>query len=504
MGSTSDAIERELRHVLAELQNIDFWPPTSALRTIAHSFQTVARVASEPPSPSPEQLHDAAANFHRVSVEVGYADGDVDDFTAATGPMVWDGDAGDTARSSLVNFSRRIETLGTATETITSALRTFADAMTAARSRHQHAYAELDFTTDFGFHLNPADYVDDLVRAVRTFATGLEDLIGSYGDARAAATAAGQRIRAALETVDLPTAVASDETAVETIDGWTGSQTGPLRGTVLQRADARIAALSPSEQKRVQRLLDAAPNDQARAWILAAVASGADMSTLGRFAAHVDAMSPDELAKLDPTTGSSYLEGKDDTTCGSDSLVIAKMINNPVYALKIVDGYDATTGTQVPDPGLDPTDPIHSRFLAEANHMHDQTNAWHDHSGNPQLAWPEALGTTPAAVANAMNGPGGAGAPGTTYQSHVIDPNDLGGEYDRIANSVSQGNPVPLFVGNGQAPRHVVLITSTDGDTMTAYDPAAGTTVTFTRSEFLHNQISLGGWNQAWVDVRPA
>lgn len=504
MSSTSDAIERELRHVLAQLQDVDFWPPTSAIRTIVGAFRTVAQIATEPPPPSPEQVREVAADFHQVSVEVGYADGDVGDFSAATGPTVWEGDAGDTARTSLASFTRRTDTLATATGTITSVLRAFADAMATARQRHQRAYSELDFTTEFGHHLNPADYVDDLERAVRKFVAGLEDLIGSYQDARSAAAAAGNKIRNALETIDLPSAVGTDETAVETIDGWTGSQTGPLRGTVLQRADARIAAMSPSDQKQVQQLLDAAPNDQARAWILAAVASGADLATLKRFAARVDTMSPAELAELDPTTGSSYLEGNDETTCGSDSLVIAKMINDPVYALKIVDGYDASTGRQVPDPGLDPNDPIHSRFLAEANRMHDQTNAWRDHNGNPQMPWPEGLGTTPAAVANEMNGHGGAGAPGTTYQPHVIDPDNLGGEYDRIANSVSQGNPVPLFVGNGQAPRHIVLITSSNGDTMTAYDPAAGTTVTFTRSEWIHNQVSLGGWHEAWADVLPA
>ncbi|PZS12765.1 MAG: hypothetical protein DLM57_18205 [Pseudonocardiales bacterium] len=505
MGSLSlSGIERELRHLLAQIQDLDLWPPWDAVRTVVEFFGEVMHIAFEPPDPDPAIVLDCAGQWWNVSLAVDFAEGDVDACRTAMVPAVWQGEAGDAARSSMQAFSRRTGTVAQATSSINSALQDLAVAMKAARSRHSRAYGELNPTVDFGFHLNPVGYLHDLEHAIENFVRGVEDLIGAYSDAATAVQTGQEKIEAACESIALPAAIGANEGAISTIDGWTGGQQGPLRGTVLARANARIAAMSAADRARVNGLLGAAPNDQARAWILAAVGSGANLDTLDRFAARIDTLSPTQLTALDPTTGTSYTEGSDDTTCGSDALVVAKMINNPVYALSIVDGYDATTGATMPTPNPTDTDPIHARFVAAANAMHDQTNSVLSHTGTPQVPWPQPWGTLPGAVANAMDGPDGAGVPGTSYQGHLIDPYSLGSEYDSIGTTVSHGEAVPLFVGDGHSPRHIVLVTSTTGDTMTAYDPSRGQTYSFSRSDFVTNHLDLGGWTQAWLSVTPS
>ncbi len=205
--------------------------------------------------------------------------------------------------------------------------------------------------------------------------------------------------------------------------------------------------------------IEAARSDEERAWIMAAVASGMDGSTLDNYLEHLGGMTPQEIEALDPT---GFRDGKagqpDDTTCGSATLVMSRMMNDPAYAMWILTGYDPVTGTQTGDGSEAGQD---QRFADAALDMHDKTNSWWQ-NGQPQVPWPEAWGTTPGAVLNEMNH-GQSGVPGAGYDMQYVDPGDRVATYDRIVAASENGHTVPMFVGSDTAPRHVVLVTGSTG-----------------------------------------
>jgi hypothetical protein len=187
---------------------------------------------------------------------------------------------------------------------------------------------------------------------------------------------------------------------------------------------------------------------------------------------------------------------------------MARMVNDPAYAMYIATGYDPTTGTQNGDASEAAAD---TRFDRAASEMHDKTNAaWQN--GQPQVPWPEAWGTTPGAVVNEMNH-GDSGVDGTSYGMQYVDPDDRGATYDAIAAANENGHAVPIFIGNDTAPRHVVLVTGSTGDHLTVYDPfaerdpvtheAVGRTVTVSRADWEAGNFDVAGWEEPWGAVLP-
>ncbi len=228
-------------------------------------------------------------------------------------------------------------------------------------------------------------------------------------------------------------------------------------------------------------------------------AAGLSGDALDRYAAQVRAMTPAQRAALDPATfRGSDASQPDGTTCGSSTLVMSRMENNPAYAMYVLTGYDPVTGST--DPGT-----RGERFAAESLKMHEQTNGWFDRGGGLQSAWPQALGTAPGPLAQEMSAPGGSGVPGTDYRVDYVRFQDRASSFDDMVAASRGGHTVPVYVGNDTAPRHVVLVTgaSADGGSLTFYEPSAGATVTVTREQWLADRSGLGGWNKPWLIVTP-
>ncbi|QIG45566.1 hypothetical protein G5V58_24985 [Nocardioides anomalus] len=230
---------------------------------------------------------------------------------------------------------------------------------------------------------------------------------------------------------------------------------------------------------------------QVRALTDRAQRRGLQGEALQRYHDRLAAMTPEQVAALDPTR--FHGTQPDQTTCGSASLVMSRMINDPAYAMKVLDGYDPATGQTT---GGD----AQSRFGAEALAMHHQTNGWHSRDGELNPAWPEGWGTHPHDAAREMSAAGGSGVPGTTYGWHLVG--DRGSSYDQIAQAVRAGHTVPVYVGDW-APRHVVLATASDAGSITFYEPGGGQSVTVTREQWLADRESLGGWHEPWFVVTP-
>ena len=92
--------------------------------------------------------------------------------------------------------------------------------------------------------------------------------------------------------------------------------------------------------------------------------------------------------------GGEQFRQPDQTTCGSSSLVMAKMINTPGYgAAMLAPGHDGST-----DPVV-----VTKRFDQAVLAMHRVTGGWKDSGGTWQLPWPTQLGTPPWAAARQMS-----------------------------------------------------------------------------------------------------
>lgn len=304
---------------------------------------------------------------------------------------------------------------------------------------------------------------------------------------------------------------------------WTGPDAERVRdswGTTerpqLDRAGAFVGALAVllREEARGQdaasgeggpagaapaALTTIAPTDpraaQVQSLVQRAQASGLQGEALQRYQDRLATMTPEQLAALDPSTfrGAPAVQ-PDGTTCGSSSLVMSRMVNNPAYAMQVIDGYDPVTGQST-------TGTPQSRFANESLAMHERTNAWHDRDGNWNPAWPMGLGTHPNDVAREMSAAGGSGVPGTRYEvDYALG--DRADTFDRMVAASQAGHTVPVYVGDG-VPRHVVLATAADAGTVTFYEPGEGKTVTVTREQWINGDSNLGGWDRPWAVVVP-
>ena len=497
MGSIDDVVT-ELRSVLADLQRLDLWPPWDAAQTVVDLAAQAATVATQPPEPAPEAVDDAAVAWRRGARDVERAGGDLELLSGATTTDVWKGHAGEAFRTSLARLASRLATVPVAIHGVDRALATLSKEMTAARDRHAHAFDELRQQLSPNWpDLLPwqlTDYVAGLAAAV---AHAVEELIGAYSEAAEAIAVARRGVVTAMDGVELPDHLPHGPgvSALDVVNAW-DDHSGPLRGTALGRYDEAFAALGTAKRRAVLDALDGAADASERGWILAGVAAGLSGATLLRYLRQLHELTPHQRERLDPT--GHHLKQPDDTSCGSASLVMSRMVNNPAYAMWVMTGYDPATGDQAPHDQS-----AQDRFDAESLAMHDRTNALHDRDGDLQAPYPEIIGTQPWAVAHEMSAAGGSGIPGAEYDVTVVDPDDRGATFDAIVAASEDGHTVPVFVGDHTRPGHIALVTGSDGDGVTVYDPGHGEHRTVSRAEFEAGRVHVGTWDEPWFAVVP-
>lgn len=500
MGWLDDRVS-DLRGVLADVQDLDLWPPWDAARTLVGLVARAVEIATEPPLPEPEHVRDAAAAWRMIGSDSDAAVDDLDRVPEAISTAVWEGETGNAMRTSVRRLSTRAGTVGPAARGVEDALTTLATAMTAARTRHREADDLLRDNLELSWgDLWPWELADWLAGVVRGVVHALEEAIGAYRDAAEAVRACERDIVAAMDGIDLPDRLPDSPgvSAVSVVNGWDDDH-GPLEGSALDLYDHAYDALTPAEQQAVRDALSGARSDEERAWILAGVSSGLTGAALAGYLGRLHTMSPSDLRDLDPTRApdGSFVQ-PDQTTCGSSSLVMSRMRNDPAYAMWILTGYNPETGETAP-PGQTAAD----RFADESKEMHVRTNLPADRDGDLQFPWPPQIGTQPWALANEMSAEGGSGVPGTEYDVRVTDPDHRGTTYDEIAAASEDGHTVPLYIGDTTRPGHVVLVTGSDGGTLTLYEPANGETVTVSRDDFVNGDLGVAGWDEPWFAVTP-
>lgn len=262
----------------------------------------------------------------------------------------------------------------------------------------------------------------------------------------------------------------------------------------------RHAALTSPRPAAVDALLETAPTDRHRDWVLRAAAAGAADATLVVFADRISGMGARELARaLDPLSQPrGALRQQSATTCGSASLVVARMLTDPVYALLLLDGFDARTGEVV---GGD----VGRRFAGQEQQVKGRTNGIRGATGRLALPWPHRLGTPPWGAREEMDA--WAGVAGTRHRVLRIDSDSAESRmaaWRLVVAAVQGGHPCPVYVGDAAVPRHVVLALGTSGDSLTIYEPSAGGPATVARSDLVDGRVDIAGWNRPWAVVIPS
>ncbi|MGD9960322.1 hypothetical protein [Nocardioides sp.] len=175
----------------------------------------------------------------------------------------------------------------------------------------------------------------------------------------------------------------------------------------------------------------------------------------------------------------------DQRTCGSATLVAARMLNRPDY-LRTLSA---------------PAGPLSERFRTETLQVHRRTSGMLDAQGRAQLPWPRALGTAPWSLVRELDA--SAGVPGTTYRARLVLPRRRGSAFVSVRAALEAGHVTPLYVGNRLSPRHVVLALEVAGHDVVIYDPAHGRTYPITRADFVAGRLDVAGWRVPWLVVLP-
>lgn len=487
----------DLRSLLATVQELDLWPPWDTVGRLVELVGQAATATMLPPDPDPAALTSARTGWRMLDQRADSATADLVRVPFHVSTAVWEGGSGDSFRSSVTELSGRVRSVRTACDSVEGTLEGLTGDMTGVRDAHRAGREKILDNLEISWSdLLPWEAYDLLTRRRGLVVDGVRETLGAYEDAAELVLAADRAIRRALDAVELPTRLptAGGISTVDLLNGWDDDR-GLLSGAALARYEHRFAELSPGQQRELREALASARSDAERAAILAGVGGGLAGAALTRYLQHLRTMDRRDIERMDPLTSpSDDVTQPDQTTCGSSSLVMARMLNDPAYAMWMRTGYDPETGE---------TDPrsFEERFDDESFRVKTLTNDATSPEGEPQQPWPSFLGTPPWGAASEMNAH--AGVPGSEYGNDVVDPSDPGRTFDAVQRASEDGHAVPLYIGDEWSPRHVVLVTGTDGDSLEVYDPASGSTTTISRDEFEGNDLGTSGWDQAWTAVVP-
>lgn len=267
-------VVKDLQSALARLQRIDLWPPWDAAVTVANAVREVLEIAFLPPRPDPADVADVAAGWARCAQAWEESVRDLGRSARATSEDVWDGLAGDAYRRSLAATGTRFSSVAQAAHDIRRALNTCGEELQDARSRHHQAQADLQEVValphlDWSV-LDPSALVEGVRDRVEDAMTAIRTLIDAYADAAAAVDECTAELQRRMDGVQLPRHAVTSMSAIAQTNlassvGGSAQDTGPLRGTVAERAQAALDQMSAADRRAVEALLDAAGSDQQRA-----------------------------------------------------------------------------------------------------------------------------------------------------------------------------------------------------------------------------------------------
>ncbi|MFD0821827.1 hypothetical protein ACFQ0D_26725, partial [Micromonospora zhanjiangensis] len=319
---------------------------------------------------------------------------------------------------------------------------------------------------------------EQLQAAQDTLRRGLRDVTG-----KARAGAFGASAGSPFDTVRL---------AAAGISGSGAEDNGILSTAQLRRAGDLLDALPPAERQRFDELLARAGSSVERAYLMKALAAGHGVEEIDSFADRIRGRSEywlrTQLSLVDPgargpvTHGGTAVRQVDGTTCGSTSILIARAMNDPIYALSL-------TGTG--EDGEVPT--FADRLRAEELRIHDATNT----------TWPQRLGTSPWGVSDELNEH--ADSFGARYDWRLVDdtsPGSVNPALDDAIGAVDAGHTVPVLIGDSY-PAHYVLLVGHEGGNLIFYDPS-GNMAVVSEDDFRNGNTSALGYHHVQGVIVPS
>ncbi|MEO3875208.1 hypothetical protein ABGB18_41030 [Nonomuraea sp. B12E4] len=277
------------------------------------------------------------------------------------------------------------------------------------------------------------------------------------------------------------------------INGGVREENGILTTAQLAQAAAKMDALSEADRARLQHLLDKAGSEAERAYLMKALAAGNSIDDIAKFAATIHGKSEtwlrEHLSLVNPGDSGTVrvsgveLEQQDQTTCGSTSIMVARAMNDPLYALSLTTDGNGNS--------LSPTE-LQQKFTSEQNRIHDDTNT----------LWPQSLGTTPWGLTDEMNKH--ADSFGGGYDWRLVDDTDAGSvnpALDDAVGAVDAGHTVPVLIGDSY-PAHYVLLVGHEGDNLVFYNPS-GEVTRISEDDFRNGNVSALGYKHVQGVVTP-
>ncbi|MEO3890421.1 hypothetical protein [Nonomuraea sp. B5E05] len=490
--------------VLATIAN-----PVTMIGEVISTINTLSSVLRDVPG-DPDGIDDLGRAFRRMAGAIDTAATDLD-HTQVSVPSVWKGEAATEALAALKATDDLLQQAAPAMRKADTLLTEYADELRRLKRRlgeHRQdlldAVGELNSAQDIvrnmwntvwpfdgdggiaddirravGAITGAIRVFEDLQTAVDTLQRGLRDV---QGKARAGAVRSPH-----IDAFDAVLLAAAG------IDGTAQEENGILSTAQLARAAEKMEALSDDDRARMQRLLDDAGSEAERAYLMKALAAGHSVDDISTFASAIRGKSEswlrEHLSLVDPASSGTVLvngvelEQQNQATCGSTSIMVARAMNDPLYALSLT-----TDDKGNPLSAAE----LRERFTDEQNRIHDSTNT----------VWPQGLGTSPWGLSDEMNEH--ADSFGTRYDWRIVDDTDAGSVNPALndaVGAVDAGHTVPVLIGDSY-PAHYVLLVGHEGGNLVFYNPS-GEMTRVSEDDFRNGNVSALGYDHVQGVVTP-
>jgi hypothetical protein len=489
---------------------LSFSNPITAAGEIAGIISELASILREVPG-DPDLIEGYAKGFRDMAQALDLTTTDLSAAVTAGVPSVWRGPAADAAVAALKatrdltgDAAPAMRHAARLLESYADTLRELKRALSGYREDVGEAVSELDSLWDIGGNLLDTllpggdggllDEIGKIVNAING-AIRVFERLGEAADTlrRGMRDVAGKARAGAIRSAHV-SAFDAVRFANAAMSADLNEENGILTTAQLARAADRLGELSDADRARMQALLDNAGSEAERAYLLKALAAGHPVASVEQFGALIHGKSEswlrDQLALVNPadsgtvTVNGLELEQQSGTTCGSTSIMIARAMNDPLYALSLT--------TDASGNPLDAKD-FQDRIRTEQERIHDSTN----------LIWPKPIGTPPWGMSNELNEH--ADSFGAQYDWRLVDDTHSGSvnpALDDAVGAVDAGYTVPVLIGDGY-PAHYVLLVGHEGDDLIFYNPS-GEMTRVKESDFRNGNMDALGFSHVQGVVTPS
>ncbi|MFI7706702.1 hypothetical protein [Nonomuraea sp. NPDC049480] len=495
---------KQVRDFLATISN-----PVAMIGEIVSTLSTLTSIFRDVPG-NPDGIDELGKAFQKMATALDTASTDID-HTKTSVPSVWKGDAATEALAALKATDDLLQQAAPAMRKADTLLQEYADEVRRLkrelghhRQRLVEAVNELNSTQDILRNVLdsvwPFDGDGGIVDEIRKALGAIGGAIEVFEQLQTASDTLRRGLRdvqgkARAGAVRSPHIDAFDAVLLANagIDGIAREENGILTTTQLAQAASKMDALSEADRAHMQRLLDSAGSEAERAYLMKALAAGHSVDDIAKFASLIHGKSEtwlrEHLSLVNPGSSGTVrvngveLEQQNQTTCGSTSIMVARAMNDPLYAMSL-------TTDEKGNP-LSTTE-LQEKFTSEQNRIHDSTNT----------VWPQSLGTSPWGLTDEMNKH--ADSFGANYDWRLVDDTSAGSVNPALndaVGAVDAGHTVPVLIGDSY-PAHYVLLVGHEGDDLIFYNPS-GEMVRVSEDDFRNGNVSALGYKHVQGVVTP-